>query len=255
MPALFRKASLATPDRPTSGRGPGPATAALRDTPPSWPACHALHEAFPGRNFRSRYTCGAGVEPATLGLTVRCSTHLSYPVADVPDSNRRPAGCEPAALPLSQRHRCGAPPSRPRHTLPAMPRAPDGLEPMPLEPVGSMLPIAGCCQPAIDAGIHARSVGTRFPHSPRRSIGTQRTCARSQPRPCLGHDWPDASGRNEVRKISIHAYPLQTPETERPRVWRPEGVRVASGDRGDRSPRRDQSIIGKRLPGRAFRHA
>jgi hypothetical protein len=40
-----------------------------------------------------------------------------------------------------------------------------------------MLLIAGCCQPAIGVGIHARSVGTRFPHSPRRSTGTQRTCA------------------------------------------------------------------------------
>jgi hypothetical protein len=189
MPALFRKAFLATPDRPTSGRGPGPATAALRDTPPSWPACHALHEAFPGRNFRSRYTCGAGVEPATLGLTVRCSTHLSYPVADVPDSNRRPAGCEPAALPLSQRHRRGAPPSRPRHTLPAMPRAPDGLEPMPLEPVGSMLPIAGCCQPAIGAGIHAQSVGSPFPAQPapkhRDAAHMRQVAAAPLPRPRL----------------------------------------------------------------------
>ena len=48
---------------------------------------------------------------------------------------------------------------------------------MPLGPAGSMLLIAGCCQPAIGAGMHARSVGTRFPHSPRRSTGTQRTCA------------------------------------------------------------------------------
>jgi hypothetical protein len=126
-----------------------------------------------------------------------------------------------------------------------------GLEPMPLGPAGSMLLIAGCCQPAIGAGMHARSVGTRFPHSPRRSTGTQRTCAKSQPRPCFGCEQPDASGRNEFRKpavmqrVSIHRYPLQTPKTKRPRVWRPEGVRVASGDRGDRSPRRDQSIIGK----------
>lgn len=68
---------------------------------------------------------------------------------------------------------------------------------------------------------------------------------RSQPRPCFGCEQPDASGRNEFRKSgSIHGRPLQTPKTKRPRVWRPEGVRVASGDRGDRSPRRDQSIMG-----------
>ena len=37
-----------------------------------------------------------------LSVFNRCSTQLSYPVVDVPDSNRRPAACA-AALPLSQR--------------------------------------------------------------------------------------------------------------------------------------------------------
>lgn len=45
---------------------------------------------------------------------------------------------------------------------------------MPLEPVGSMFPIAGCRQPAMSAGMTARFVVIRSPHSPRRSIGTQR---------------------------------------------------------------------------------
>ncbi len=59
---------------------------------------------------------------------------------------------------------------------------------------------------------------------------------------------PDASGRNSpgkggistgwfCRTLALHALPLRTLETKRPRDLRPEGVRVASGDRGGRSPR------------------
>ena len=54
---------------------------------------------------------------------------------------------------------------------------------------------------------------------------------------------PDASGRKKTsenrtpKHCSMHAHPWRTPKTKHPRVWRPEGVRVASGDRGDRSPR------------------
>jgi len=59
---------------------------------------------------------------------------------------------------------------------------------MPLEPVGSMFPIAGCHQPAIGAGMVARYVVIRFSHSPRRSTGTQRASAFAAaplPRPWL----------------------------------------------------------------------
>ena len=55
---------------------------------------------------------------------------------------------------------------------------------------------------------------------------------------------PDASGQNRMfstgwfcRTLALHALPLRTLETKRPRDLRPEGVRVASGDRGGRSPR------------------
>ena len=59
---------------------------------------------------------------------------------------------------------------------------------------------------------------------------------------------PDASGRKSLgksgfptgwfcRTLALHALPLRTLETKRPRDLRPEGVRVASGDRGGRSPR------------------
>jgi hypothetical protein len=59
---------------------------------------------------------------------------------------------------------------------------------------------------------------------------------------------PDASGRkilleNRIsvgwfcRTLALYALPLRTLETKHPRVLRPEGVRVASGDRGGRSPR------------------
>ena len=45
---------------------------------------------------------GAGFEPATLDIQSRCSTHLSYPVVDEPDSNRWPTA-RAAALTLSYR--------------------------------------------------------------------------------------------------------------------------------------------------------
>ena len=48
---------------------------------------------------------------------------------------------------------------------------------------------------------------------------------------------PDASGARCNRVLIVWWIPLRTPETKRPRVLEPEGVRVASGDRGDRSPR------------------
>ena len=54
--------------------------------------------------WRERPWSGAGVEPATRRLLVCCSTHLSYPVVDEPDSNRWPTACA-AALPLSFRPR------------------------------------------------------------------------------------------------------------------------------------------------------
>ena len=58
---------------------------------------------------------------------------------------------------------------------------------------------------------------------------------------------PDASGRKMPCKsrvsvcwlcgtLALHALPSRTLETKRPRDLRPEGVRVASGDRGGRSP-------------------
>lgn len=58
-----------------------------------------------------------------------------------------------------------------------------------------------------------------------------------QPRPCHGCVLqPDTSERDIVsgpiqQNCSMHAHPPQTPKTKRPRVWRPEGVRLASGDR------------------------
>lgn len=78
----------------------------------------------------------------------------------------------------------------------------------------------------------------------RRSITTRRiapVAATPLPRArVVAH--PDASGRKVIsddwlcRTLALHALPLRTLETKRPRDLRPEGVRVASGDRGGRSP-------------------
>lgn len=55
--------------------------------------------------------------------------------------------------------------------------------------------------------------------------------------PCLGPASPDASGARCNRVVIVWVSCSRTPKTKRPRVLEPEGVRVASGDRGDRSPR------------------
>lgn len=91
---------------------------------------------------------------------------------------------------------------------------------------------------------------------PRRSITTQRTCARFRSAPAseANQRYPDASGRkNNLRGLdqlnsSMHAHPLRTPKTKRPRGLRPEGVRVASGDRGGRSPREFSRESGVQVP-------
>ena len=54
--------------------------------------------------WRERPWSGAGVEPATRRLFVCCSTQLSYPVVDEPDSNRWRTAFA-VALPLSYRPR------------------------------------------------------------------------------------------------------------------------------------------------------
>ena len=53
---------------------------------------------------------------------------------------------------------------------------------------------------------------------------------------------PRASNARMLRErdaiaLFVRVDPLRTPKTKRPRVLEPEGVHVASGDRGDRSPR------------------
>lgn len=56
---------------------------------------------------------------------------------------------------------------------------------------------------------------------------------------------PGCFGSAMRSRLIVWWIPLRTPETKRPRVLEPEGVRVASGDRGDRSPRwtKDQSMV------------
>lgn len=76
-----------------------------------------------------------------------------------------------------------------------------------------------------------------FLHHPRRSIGTRRTCAGMEvPLP----RWqvpPDASGRSgTVKPYDACASPCERQKQNAP-GREPEGVRIASGDRGDRSPR------------------
>ena len=109
-----------------------------------------------------------------------------------------------------------------------------------------MFRIAGCRQPAIRAGA-LRPMLCKSSLAPLASKHHHAAhMRRLQPRPCLGRAAslrPDASGRKDFptdwfcRTLALHALPLRTRETKRPRDLRPEGVRVGSGDRGGRSPR------------------
>jgi hypothetical protein len=129
-------------------------------------------------NLRSRF--GAGVEPATLGLTVRCSTRLSYPVVDVPESNRRTRLAP--LLDLSAIVTVATLSYILRHTPTAQPRAPDG----PWNPSRWKHADECCVLPTSPSAIRCGentatcwplNIEIRFPHHSRRSIKAQRTCA------------------------------------------------------------------------------
>lgn len=123
----------------------------------------------------------------------------------------------------------GTSPSRSPAYATAAPRAPDGsCEPMPLWTVRAMFRIGASSK----APIRLRCIA----HRPCRSIKARRM-ERLRGYPCLGPASPDASGARCNRVLIVWVSFSRTPKTKRPRVLEPEGVRVASGDRGDRSPR------------------
>ena len=72
---------------------------------------------------------------------------------------------------------------------------------------------------------------------PCRSIQARRILAPSRVSLPRASKSPDASGARCNRVLIVWISLARTPKTKRPRVLEPEGVRVASGDRGDRSPR------------------
>ena len=76
---------------------------------------------------------------------------------------------------------------------------------------------------------------------PCRSIQARRILAPSRCFPASGQQCPDASGARCNRVGSCDSF-VRAPKRKRPRVLEPEGVRVASGDRGDRSPRCERSV-------------
>lgn len=130
-PAMFCGHFLSnrSAQRQDEGPAPPPLRVAARPPPKWWPrqwparGVSRCGTFVPLPDLQSGF--GAGFEPATLGLQDRCSTHLSYPRGDVPESNRRPRSDELRALPLSQRHG-GNILLRHRAYATAQPRAPDG---------------------------------------------------------------------------------------------------------------------------------
>lgn len=150
---------------------------------------------------------------------------------DEPDSNRWPTACA-AALPLSFRpleeHRL------PRFGIRRGSAARTGRDASPYR-----CSVFGRCSalPAVAnrQSVRARRalVGVLSTCSPRRGITTQRTCASRSRAPASGRaralpgcPRAERNFRGGKKRTSMHAHPPRTPKTERPRVWRPEGVRV-----------------------------
>lgn len=169
----------------------------------------------------------------------------------MPGSNRRPAASHAVALPselTSTSSNTLAQVSA--YALGKTPRTGWALEPIPLKPADLMLRIAGCFQSAIRLGIHMPEC---FPVLPFARTEAPRCSAHA---PVAAAPFATArthrvlqGGRNLPGTGFMICFrmtiALRTPKTKRPRVWRPEGVRVTSGDRGDRSPRADSVNAGE----------
>jgi hypothetical protein len=133
----------------------------------------------------------------------------------------------------------------------ARPRAPDGIASRSAVtcsidvPYCRLSPTGNSCRRTAPHALQTQPRATRVEASPRGAHAP--VAAAPLPRARVVAN-PDASGRKMPCKsrvsvcwlcgtLALHALPSRTLETKRPRDLRPEGVRVASGDRGGRSPR------------------
>lgn len=172
----------------------------------------------------------------------RCSTRLSYPAVGGPDSNRRPHALHalsPTELPPSRRTLV-----RSSAYATAGPRAPDGMAIRTAANRRSILRIAVA---------RRQSIASPLLPSPCRSIK-----ARCASRAKLARDGPSLVRASSVvvapvsacagcfgaEAASLKLFPVVLcecfgafgSEKKMPPGWEPEGIRVASGDRGGRSP-------------------
>lgn len=120
-----------------------------------------------------------------------------------------------------------------------------GLQPVPLEPVVATLRMAGCRQPVIRVGAKRPNLLMPADHPPARAEASRHSAlAPLAVAPASAGARPDASGRKSPsggrwpHHLSVHEPVLANAENKTPPGGEPEGVRVASGDRGDRSPRK-----------------
>ncbi len=128
----------------------------------------------------------------------------------------------------------------------ARPRAPDGIESRTAVacsidvPYCRLSPTGNSCGRLAPYTLQTQPRAARVEASPRGAYAPVAAAPLPRAR-AVAH--PDASGRKIFSTdwfcgtLALHALPLRTLKTKRPRVLRPEGVRVASGDRGGRSPR------------------
>lgn len=116
----------------------------------------------------------------------------------------------------------------------ATPRAPGGpWEPAPLKAFVSMLRMTGCRQPAMRAGRKRPCPwDIRSRHSPRRSIGTQRTCAgRSRAPASAAHSRMLQGEADDLKTFRGMKIPFERHRQNAP-GWEPEGVRLGLGRSG-----------------------
>lgn len=154
---------------------------------------------------------GAGVEPATLGLTFRCSTDLSYPVV-------QRAGVEPAIFGVFVRCSTFEPTlsaivsCRRRHTPRQCRAHRTGLETRTAAAetnIDCALPPVSKRQSICVAPRHGLHRGNQMPRQMRAT-----SHCRVERFPCLGPACPDASGSRDARVVST---PLRMPKRKCPR--------------------------------------
>lgn len=219
--------------RARRGRRPGDTTAVCPSALRFSATMLDTHGAFPSVGLPSRYNdvtgrCWSGNRTRNS----RINSPMLYPI-ELSIGGR--TGFEPATDGLRRcstselSSACGTPSPEPRHTPRQCRAHRTGMQARTAVDRSSMLRIGASSK----APIRVRS----HPLAARAEASRHGASLRLRGFPCLGSALSGCFGSAMQSRFDRVGFLLRAPKTKRPRVLEPEGVRVASGDRGDRSPR------------------